>query len=277
MIALLCATPREASCLKSALEEAREITSPKGMRLFKGMVGQIEVLSSVTGVGKVAAAAGTRYLLDLFPLDAVINYGTAGALSSQVKTAEVIIATELIPGDVGVVHSQGFKTTGPGIYEDGRVVFEPKYAVDPSLMERTRKVAVDVGLPHHLGRVLTCDQVVLDPELRAQLGQSFDALAVEMEGAAAAQVCEGEAVPYIAVRSISDELAHDLVGLEKLLPSRGQSRASLWGKRFLHTVTHPSTVKKARELSGGMDSALSSLSAFLPALLQELAKTIPPA
>lgn len=263
--------------MKPSLEEAREIASPKSMRLIEGRVGQVEVLSSVTGVGKVAAAAGTRYLLDRFPLETLINYGTAGALSSRVRTGEVIIATELIQGDVGIIHSRGFKATGPGLYEEGRVVFESRHVVEPSLLEKARKAALDAGLPHHLGRVLTCDQVVLDPELRARLGHSFDALAVEMEGAAAAQVCEGEDVTYISVRTISDELAHDLVGLEKLLPSKGQSRASLWGKRFLHTVTHPSTLKKARELSGGLDSALSSLSIILPALLRELSQAIPQA
>ena len=263
--------------MKPSLKEVREITSPKSMRLFKGRVSQVEVLSSVTGVGKVAAAAGTRYLLDRFPIKTLINYGTAGALSSRARTGEVIIATELIHGDVGVIHSRGFKATGPGVYEEGRVIFEYGHVVEASLLEKARKAASDAGLPHHLGRVLTCDQVVLDPELRTLLGQSFDALAVEMEGAAAAQVCEGEAVDCISVRAISDELAHELVGLEKLLPSRGQSRASLWGRRFLHTITHPSTMKKARELSSGMDSALSSLSIFLPALLQELAQSLPQA
>jgi len=117
----------------------------------------------------------------------------------------------------------------------------------------------------------------MDPNLRAQLGSNFDALAVEMEGAAVAQVCDGEGVDYLAVRAVSDELSHDFVGLEKLLPSRGQSRASLWGKRFLHTVAHPSTTKKALELSGGTACALDSLSALLPALLRELTRTAPPA
>ena len=275
MIALLCATPREASCLKHRLVQAQEIESPKSMRLFKGIIGRAEVLSLVAGVGKVAAAAAARHLLDRFPLSAMINYGTAGALSSLVKTGEVVIATELIPGDVGVVHSRGFKTTGPGVHENGKLVFEPGYSVDSSLMEMAREVAVDAGLPHHSGRIVTCDQVVLDPELRVQLGESFDAIAVEMEGAAGAQVCEEEPLPYIAVRAISDELAHDFVGLEKLLPSRGQSRASLWGKRFLHTATHPSTVKKARELSDGLEMALRSLSVYIPALAGRLSLAYP--
>ena len=258
--------------MKSSLEEVREISSPKGMRLFEGRIGREEVLSSAAGVGKVAAASATRHLLDRFNLDALVNYGTAGALSSQVKTGEVIIATELIPGDVGVVHSRGFKTTGPGVHENGKLVFEPGYSVDSSLAGIAREVALDTGLPHHSGRIVTCDQVVLDPELRSQLGESFDALAVEMEGAAGAQVCEGESLPYIAVRAISDELAHDFVGLEKLLPFKGQSRASLWGRRLLLTILHPSTLPRARELSGGLDIALQSLSVYIPALAGRLSR-----
>jgi len=276
MIAFICATTGEASCLKPIMREVREVESPKSMSLLEGRVGRAEVLSLVAGVGKVAAAAGTRYLLDRFPLRVVVNYGTAGALSSQVRTGEIVIATTLIHGDVGVVHSRGFKATGPGLIEEGRVVFELEHAVDPSAVERARRAAENAVLPHHLGRIITCDQVVLDPDLRAHLGRSFDAVAVEMESAAVAQVCDGEEVAFLAVRAVSDELSHDFVGLEKLLPSRGQSRASLWGKRLLHTVTHPSTAAKARELSGGNARALSSLCAFLPALLRELSRAVPP-
>ena len=60
----------------------------------------------------------------------------------------------------------------------------------------------------------------MEPELRAHLGEVFDAVAVEMEGATAAQVA-WRGLPFAAVRAISDESSHDFVGLEDLLEYRG--------------------------------------------------------
>jgi len=49
---------------------------------------------------------------------------------------------------------------------------------DP-LLQRAREAAESAGLSYRLGKVLTCDQIVVEPELRSHLGEVFGALAVE--------------------------------------------------------------------------------------------------
>jgi adenosylhomocysteine nucleosidase len=275
LIALICATPWEMACMTSLMKGVAERDSPGGTRLVEGRLDDQVILLLACGIGKVPAAAGTRFLLDRYSLDALVNYGIAGSLSSRVKTGDLVIATELIHGDVGVAHSRGFKPTGPGLCEEDGVFFSPLCAVSPSLVENARAAAVGASLPYHLGKILTCDQVVLDPELRTHLGERFDALAVEMEGAAAAQVALGEDLPFIAARTISDELSCDFVGMERILPLKGQSRRHLFGKRFLLTVTNPSVMAKARELYRGRDLALANMAAFLEVFLPGLRASLP--
>jgi len=269
MIALLCATPFELESILPVLAGTSEEAAPGGMRLVSGRASARDVLSLSTGVGKVAAGAGTRFLLDRYHIESILICGIAGALSSDLRVGDLVLAEELVPGDVGVAHSGGFSTTGPGLCEDGRLVFHPSFPASPEMLRRALAAAESAGLPHHIGRVLTCDQVVFDPELRAHLGSSFQALAVEMEGAAVAQVAAGEGVPLVAVRAISDELSHDFVGLEELLEYRGQTRRNVWGKRVRLTVTDPGILARAKELSRGSKSALANLTSYLSTFLHE--------
>jgi adenosylhomocysteine nucleosidase len=262
MIAFLCATSREMICLTSLMKETVERPSPSGSLLLEGDFGNQRFLVFASGVGKVPAAAGSRFIIDSYPLDAIINYGIAGALSPAMKTGDLVIATGLIHGDTGVAHSQGFKTTGPGSCEKNGLLFEPHCVIPHYLIKPAKAAADETNLVYHLGKILTCDQVVLDPELRAHLGDRFDALAVEMEGAAVAYVAMGEGIPFIAIRAISDELSHDFVGLEKTLPIKGESRRHLWGKRFLFTVTNQAALSRARELSRGINLALENMASF---------------
>ncbi|MBC7247839.1 MAG: 5'-methylthioadenosine/S-adenosylhomocysteine nucleosidase [Actinobacteria bacterium] len=267
MIALLFATPKEASIVSPPLPEPVSCDSPRHMRLQRSEFAGEEVIVLTCGVGKVAAAAGTMLLLERYRPWVLLVCGTAGALTPRTGAGDLVLSTALLPGDVGVAHSGGFGNTGPGVYEEGRVAFSPTFTSPHWLLELAADAARAAGLPFHLGPVLTCDQVVLDPELRSHLGEVFQALAVEMEGAAAAQVAMQADVPCMAVRAISDELGHDFVGMEKLLRYRGQSRRNLWEKRFHLSVSDPGVISRAQELLRGRDLALANLGRFLETFL----------
>lgn len=277
MIAFICATSGELSCLVRGMRDAADLYSPPGTRLTRGELEGLDVLAMACGVGKVPAAAGTRYLMDKHAVDSLVGYGAAGALSPLLKVGDLVIASELVFADTGVAHSRSFEPTGPGVHSAEGLRFVPVCKSSPTLVELAAETAAAAGLSCRRGRTITCDQVVMDPELRRHLGERFDALAVEMEGAAAALVASGEGVPFLAVRAVSDELHHDLIGLERLLPRQGQSRRGIWARRFFVTVTHPVLLARAREFSSGMKAALDTLSAFLPELARRLDRGLPTA
>ncbi len=277
MIAFVCATSRELSCLSSHLQDAAALDCPRGMRLARGSLEGSDVIALACGVGKIQAAAGTRYLLDKFAIDCLISYGSAGALSPSVKAGDLVVATQLIHGDTGISYSRGFAATGPGIHGEEGLGFVPSCDVPGSLVALAAGAAREAGQACHSGRMITCDQVVLDPELREHLGGRFQALAVEMEGAAVALVAAAEGVPFLALRAISDDVHHDCAGLEKLLLLQGRPRRNIWARSFLLAVTDPGLLARSRGMGRAMDLALENLGAVLPVLARKLNEGFPPA
>ncbi|MDI6829729.1 MAG: futalosine hydrolase [Actinomycetota bacterium] len=268
MRGIICATPWEMKAVLGALPGLREAEAPGGMRARRGKRGVSEVVVLCAGVGKVAAAAGAMFLLERHGAEELLVLGVAGALHEELRLGDLVLADEAVPADTGIAHSGGFHTTGPGMGEGERLVFHPAFSASPELLLRARSAAASASLPHRVGRVLTCDQVVLDPALRLHLEERFGALAVEMEGAAVAQVAACAGIPFLAVRGISDEVSHDFAGLERALEYRGQSRRNLWAERFRLTVEDPAAVERARELARGRDLALERLEKFLRAFLE---------
>ncbi len=270
--ALLFATPKEARCALALLQGVTSLSSPRGFQLFAGHHNDVGLLVLVCGVGKVSAAAATAFLMERHRPEAIMLLGTAGALNPQLRLGDLIIADGLVPGDVGICSSRGYSPTGPGTCEGEEVLFHRSFPTSEKLSEKAAKVAASALIPFHRGMLLTCDQVILDPDLRAHLGSETKTMAVEMEGAAVAQVAIQYGDPPLAVvRAVSDELEHDFPDLDKVLPYRGQSRADLWTRRARLILSDPQAASRLQDLRSGMALALENLRIFLRKMLPLLA------
>ena len=269
MVVLLVATPEEARAARPLLAGAEEVSLPGNLRALRGGTAAGDTLVAAVGVGKVAAASATAVLCHLFTPRLLLVCGVAGALDETLEVGDLVISTELVPADTGLIHSGGFKTTGPGICGPRSTVFQPSFTSPPRLVEKARLASASARLKHHAGRTITCDQAVLDPELRLHLGRLFRALAVDMEGAAAAQVASAWRVPFLSVRAVSDAVSFDGAGLEELLPRAGEKRWSMWGRRFLLSLRGAEVLARARLLRKGSEAALRNLESFLREFLKE--------
>ena len=63
----------------------------------------------------------------------------------------------------------------------------------------------NVGVTAHMGRIVSGDQFISDKERKRQIEAQFDGVCVEMEGAAIAQVCSMNDIPFVIIRAISDK------------------------------------------------------------------------
>jgi adenosylhomocysteine nucleosidase len=163
-------------------------------------------------VGKVAAAATVSALIHAFEVDAVVFTGVAGGVGREVRIGNVVVADTLLQHDLDASPLfPRFEVPLLGI---------SRFAADPSLAAQlaaaTERFIAEEGaalaqrfaiqLPQmHRGLIISGDQFVASAAavetLRAALP---DALAVEMEGAAIAQVCHEYGVPCAVVRTVSD-------------------------------------------------------------------------
>jgi len=214
-IGIMAAMPQELQAVLDLMpDEHREALA--GRTFWPGQLAGHGVVAVVSGIGKVAAATTATLLVQRFGVDCVLFTGVAGGLGQGVAVGDVVVATQLLQHDMDA--SPLFpRHEVPGY---GRSRFE----TDPHWQQRLTDAATatlthiehhlgaqtvaDFGLTHarvHAGMVISGDRFVATSAESDALRQQLPAaLAVEMEGAAVAQVCHDFGVPFAAVRTISD-------------------------------------------------------------------------
>ena len=188
-----------------------KITVPQGedqhasLSYLRGTLDQASVVLAASGVGKAAAAMATQILIDFYGVTHIICIGMAGSLDTSVRPGDVVIGAELLQHDVSVISNNNPMPGTPRC----RDVF----SADPTLAALASRAAAEIDLtplgqspPPRIwtGRILTGDQVIQQPEMVSALRAKYGGLCVEMEGAAAAQVCVANKIPWLVIRTISD-------------------------------------------------------------------------
>ena len=203
-----------ASVLALMPDEQKEVVG--GREFWVGHLHGQDVVAVLSGIGKVSAATTATLLIDRFKVQRIVFTGVAGGLGPGVKVGDVVLARSFLQHDMDA--SPLFPRHEVPLY--GRARFDADAALVDALELACERMLH--GLPQRLG-ASTVDTFGLQaPRLHQGLlisGDRFvattaestalqrelpDALAVEMEGAAFAQVCHDFCVPLAVVRTISD-------------------------------------------------------------------------
>ena len=152
----------------------------------------------MSGIGKVAAAATAVLLTQVFNARQLIFTGVAGGLGPGVNVGDIVVARQLLHHDMDA--SPLFPRFEVPL--TGRARFD----ADAELAEALAAAAQRrTGARVHQGLIVSGDCFIGSATQSAALRALLpDALAVEMEGAAVAQVCADFARPFAVVRTISD-------------------------------------------------------------------------
>ena len=196
-IAVIAAEEQDLQGLAEFLEDARKEEGPAGCVFLTGSVGEVQVAAMRCGIGKVNAAIGTQVLIDLFHPQALINVGSAGAIAPGMKIYDIVVSQDTVQHDMNVT-GLGYAR---GVIPDQN---ESLFPADPELIRMAQEAGRDEGLSVHTGRIASGDLFVAGEEARTKIYERFDALCAEMEGAALAQACWRNRVPYVVIRSMSD-------------------------------------------------------------------------
>ena len=214
-IGIVAALHEEINELLTLLSGARAVHV--GSRDFwTGELDGQDVVVVLSRVGKVAAASTATMLVAQFGVRAVVFAGVAGALAPGVAVGDVVVSSELLQHDVdasplfprweipltGVARFQADAALAQGLLESARAVLaDPLGLLGQPVME-----AFGIAAPQaYAGLIISGDRFVSTSAESAALRAALpDALAVEMEGAAVAQICHEWGVPFAAIRTISD-------------------------------------------------------------------------
>ena len=198
---IIAAMEEELKTLLLALEDKNE-KAVLGKTYYEGRIGQQEVVLVQSGIGKVLSAMSVAILAETFGVDAIINTGSAGAVSEGLAIGDVVIADRLVYHDVDVTafgYAYG-QMAGQELY----------YQADQTLMASLQKVLNQQGIHNHVGLIATGDSFIAGQEKVDTIKHHFpEVLAVEMEGAAVAQAAQAAGKPFLVIRAMSDTAQGD--------------------------------------------------------------------
>ena len=218
MLGLICAIPQEIEHFGKGFIEERSLTLA-GTAFRQGRLDGHQVVLVEAGIGKVNNALAATLLCHEFHCRAVLFSGVAGGLDPTLGIGDVVIGTLLIQHDYGALINGQITPYQPGVPPLAGFDRNIGYGLDKALVKRLTEALDDVSLPPmpatatggraripviRFGTIVTGDTFVQCDATRQRLHQSFGGLAVEMEGAAVAQVTEKYGVPAIVVRCLSD-------------------------------------------------------------------------
>lgn len=235
---ILGAFDDEVVLLHQALTDSKE-EEIRGIHFARGTMQGRRVIICRSGIGKVNAAMVTALMIQHCHPSEVIFSGIAGGINPDLHPGDIVMAAKTAQHDFGVLTSEGMEVRGTKsavTWERNPVFLEPDarllaLAEVSSKRIRLADITTSEGKRHpHIikGVVVTGDVFVASSEKTAQLRKALGADAVEMEGAAVAQVCRDLHVPWLLIRSISDKAdSHALQDVDSFMALAAKNSASL--------------------------------------------------
>ncbi|WP_379133393.1 5'-methylthioadenosine/adenosylhomocysteine nucleosidase [Paenibacillus sp. sgz500958] len=197
MIGLIGAMDEEIRLLLDGMEDRKTVTKA-GTDYFTGIVKGKSVVVCKSGVGKVNAAVTAQILADTFQVSSVLFTGVAGALHPNLEIGDIVISSECMQHDMDAT-ALGFAR---GVIPYQEVSCFP---ADSALVALAEQACLELDVAHMTGTILSGDRFIADPLEAASLHEQMGGLCTEMEGAAVAQVCYMNNVPFAILRAMSDK------------------------------------------------------------------------
>lgn len=190
MIAVIAAMDSEVSAIVSKMNaEAKKI---HGIEFYEGTLENKDVVVMKSGVGKGNAAMSTTILLEHYPVEQIVNIGTAGGLKENENILDAVLSERVVQHDFDTSPIDG--EAGIGLY----------YDADPKLLAICEAALKGLDVTVHKGLVASGDQFIAGEATKNLCDKFPDAMCAEMEAGAIAQVSAHYQVPFVILRSLSD-------------------------------------------------------------------------
>ncbi|MGH8806509.1 MAG: 5'-methylthioadenosine/adenosylhomocysteine nucleosidase [Noviherbaspirillum sp.] len=215
-LGLISALHQEQAGLIETMQDVQVVQ--RGMRDYvRGSLWGMDCVCVLSRIGKVATAATAATLIERFGVTHVLFTGVAGAAEHGMQVGDIVIADTLVQHDMdasplfprfevpllGQSHFASDKHLTDSLM---RAAMDFIDADLPAMVSTHDREAFRLHRPQvHRGLIASGDEFIDSHTRREQLKAAFPALlAVEMEGAAVAQVCFEFGVPFAVIRTISD-------------------------------------------------------------------------
>jgi len=186
---------------------------------YEAKYGELDVVIAYSKIGKVFSTLTASTMIQKFGCDTLLFSGVAGGINPKLQIGDLIVANKLSQHDLDITafgHPHGF-VPGGSVYVD----------TDVSLKNIALEVANENNIKIIEGTIATGDQFVADEIRKEFIEKTFEADALEMEGASVAVVCDALNVPCLILRAISDTADMDAgFNFDEFLESSAKNSAS---------------------------------------------------
>ena len=220
-LGLISALHQEQAGLIDEMQDASTIR--RGMRDYvTGKLGNMDCICVLSRIGKVAAAATAATLIERFNVTHIVFTGVAGTADHNVAVGDIVVADTLVQYDMdatplfprfeipltGLSHFPSDVALTDQLRDAAQAFVSADFQTAVAAKERA---LFQLNTPRvHRGLIASGDEFIDSRQRLAELKKAMPALlAVEMEGAAVAQVCFEFGIPFTVIRTISDGANED--------------------------------------------------------------------
>ncbi|KYR01178.1 hypothetical protein DLAC_02287 [Tieghemostelium lacteum] len=208
--------------VKSIRENFTDITTETfGKREYTtGKLQGIDTVLVFSRWGKVAAASTVTTLLHHYKVNCLIFIGVAGALSQDLNVGDIVISDQLFQHDMDarpLCEKHQIPLTNDRLFKSNETLVQNATksaalfiaSINQTLSAITREKFSIIAPKVVTGKIATGDTFIHQSSQKLALKNDMpDTLAVEMEGAAVAQICHDYDIPFVVLRTISDKADH---------------------------------------------------------------------
>jgi len=165
-VAFVCAMPMEIVPLKRRLSLKKTVIG--SLEAYVGSLGDRPVVAIVTGIGGVLAAEGVQRLVGAIDIERVVVVGIAGAVDGETPIGTLVLPAVVVNGATDI-----------------------EYRPD------------QLGGGNPRGTMWTSDELITELDVIARL-RANGVVALDMETAVIAEICQRANIPWSVFRAISD-------------------------------------------------------------------------
>lgn len=187
--------------MQSVLEKyGSKLTLERDYAGYKVLIYQTERYQLIIvncGVGEIAAASGTQFLISEYHVDLIVNFGVVGGLTEKMTTTKACIVEKIVHYDFD---TSLVDNTVVGRYNQYPDIYIP---TTPELV----KFAVEKN-PQLVSVICASgDKFIADEQAKRKLNEQFGADICEMEAAGIVLTCNRNKVPCILIKIVSDSIS----------------------------------------------------------------------
>ena len=239
-IGMVCALPMELAAFRSRCDRVRKYAGGE-FKFRGGRYDEARIVIVESWLGFAKARRATQALVDAHSPPWILSAGFSGALLPGMKVGDIVMADSLVD-----MHGH--------------------------------ELTVDLHLPSdhqaglHVGRILTSDEMVRTVDEKKQLAERHDAIAVDMESLAVAQVARETKTRFLAIRVISDDCSADLP--PEVLSLVGDTGTMRLGAALGSVFKRPGSIKEMWKLRQTAQHAAERLATFLDGVVTQLYQSL---